>query len=154
MKHQRRRLYIDHAVQGGIALRLTVYWMCSIVMVFAMMVVVQCVLDPLTPFVTQLSRAKSAVLPVVAAFILLLPMVLRDLIRLTNRFAGPVYSLKRAMCELREGTLRGELKFRKGDYWHDLAAEFNALAKQFEALKDQALQSESDVPIGAGTMVD
>lgn len=135
MKTKRRRLLVDQAVQGGIALRLTVYWLCSIIMAFVMMVVVQCVMDPLTPFFTQLSRAQAAVFPVVASFLLLLPMVLRDLTRLTNRFAGPVVHLKRALRDLRDETFRGELKFREGDYWHDLADEFNLLASQVETWK-------------------
>ena len=135
MKTKRRRLLVDQAVQGGIALRLTVYWLCSIVMAFVMMVVVQCVMDPLTPFFTQLSRAQATVFPVVASFLLLLPMVLRDLTQLTNRFAGPVFHLKRAMRELRDGKLRSALQFREGDYWHDLADEFNLLALQVETWK-------------------
>lgn len=150
MRHQRRRILIDQPVQGGIALRLAVYWFCSIITAFVMLVVVQCIMDPATPFFTQLERAKSTAFPLLAAFLLMLPVVLRDLTRLTNRFAGPVYSLKRAMRELREGKLRGELKFRKGDYWHDLADEFNALAKQLEALKKQSLQMNEAFPVTAG----
>jgi hypothetical protein len=150
MKRQRRRILIDQPVQGGIALRLSVYWFCTIITAFVLLVVVQCILDPSTPFFAQLDRAKSTAFPLLAAFLLMLPVVLRDLTRLTNRFAGPVYSLKRAMRELREGKLRAELKFRKGDYWHDLADEFNALAKQLEALKEHSLRMGENVPVAAG----
>lgn len=150
MRNTRRRLYVDQAVQGGIALRLTIYWLCSFIMAFVMLVIVQCALDPHTPFFTQLGRAKSAVFPVVASFFLLLPIVLRDIIRLTNRFAGPIVRLKQAMRDLREGKHHGALLFRTDDYWQDLAEEFNLLAWQVEAWKNEALRREDDSPVPVG----
>jgi nitrogen fixation/metabolism regulation signal transduction histidine kinase len=80
----------------------------------------------------------------------MLPVVIRDLSKLTNRFAGPVYRLRQAMSELREGKFRGNLKFRDNDYWQEMASEFNELAKQMEAWKLQAMRAHEEEPEAVG----
>lgn len=152
MRNKRRRILVDKPVQGGIATRLAIYWGCSIVVAFTLSIIVQCALDPHTPFLTQLSHAKTAIFPIAAAFLLMLPVVMLDLTRLTNRFAGPVYRLKNAMRGYREGTFHGKVKFRDKDYWQDLADEFNLLVEQVEAWKREAQENEKQEPVGAGSV--
>lgn len=41
----------------------------------------------------------------------------------SHRIAGPLYHLKRVLHEVREGRLNQELRFRKGDEFHELATE-------------------------------
>jgi hypothetical protein len=48
-----------------------------------------------------------------------------DTLRLTNRFVGPIYSLRRALREAAEGNVSRPLQFRDDDFWRDVADDFN-----------------------------
>jgi HAMP domain-containing protein len=41
----------------------------------------------------------------------------------SHRIAGPIYNLKRALREVRNGNLERKIRFRQKDEFHDLAAE-------------------------------
>jgi hypothetical protein len=50
-----------------------------------------------------------------------------DTIKLSHRFAGPVVNLRRSMREIAEGGTPRKLQFRRTDFWHELADDYNAL---------------------------
>ena len=68
------------------------------------------------------------------SLMLLLPMFVYDSFQLSNRFVGPVTRLRRVLRELAEGKPFSPVKFRKGEYWQEMADELNraveALSKQ------------------------
>lgn len=43
----------------------------------------------------------------------------------SHKIAGPIYKTKKYLSEIRDGHGRPELSFRKGDYFQELASEFN-----------------------------
>ena len=52
------------------------------------------------------------------------------MLRLSNRFAGPVYRMQRALHHVVENGTVEVVRLRDSDYWHDFAADLNsALAK-------------------------
>ena len=59
--------------------------------------------------------------PVVIVSLLLLPLVIFDMIRFSNRFVGPLLRLRRSMRQLARGQRVEPLKFRSNDLWQDLA---------------------------------
>ena len=52
--------------------------------------------------------------------VFLLPVFVVDTIKISHRFAGPIFSLRRTMREVAEGKPPRKLKFREGDFWHEL----------------------------------
>jgi hypothetical protein len=74
----------------------------------------------------------------VIALVVLLPLVLYDVVAMTNRFAGPVYRLRRSLAALAAGERVAPLQFRENDYWRELADEFNAVVAYVDELKEQA----------------
>lgn len=50
----------------------------------------------------------------------------------THKIAGPLYKLKRYLLSLRNGTADGELFFRDGDYFKDIADEVNETVNMFQ----------------------
>lgn len=52
-------------------------------------------------------------------------------LRVSNRVAGPLYSLRKHMDEMAEGTLEKEIHFRKKDYFQELAISFNRIYNKF-----------------------
>ena len=76
--------------------------------------------------------------------LLLLPVFLRDTLKLSNRFAGPMYRLRSALKSIvSDGTLK-PIKFRDGDFWQDAAADFNLVLSKYEGLSEEnaALRAE------------
>jgi signal transduction histidine kinase len=65
--------------------------------------------------------------PVFLAAFLLLPLVIFDIIRFSNRFVGPILRLRRSMRQLARGEHVEPIKFRGTDFWQDFADEFNAV---------------------------
>jgi len=57
--------------------------------------------------------------------------VIVDVVRLSNRFTGPLLRLRRSMRALARGEQVEPIRFRDNDFWHDFAEEFNALAARF-----------------------
>jgi hypothetical protein len=59
---------------------------------------------------------------------LMLPILILDVIRVSHRFVGPMHRLRRALEDLADGKNVPSVKFRKDDFWFDLAEDFNRAA--------------------------
>jgi hypothetical protein len=57
----------------------------------------------------------------------LLPMFVLDTIKLSHRFAGPIYRLRRTIQSVAAGEAPRHLKFRDFDFWQGLAEDYNKL---------------------------
>jgi hypothetical protein len=68
--------------------------------------------------------------PAAVASLLLLPLVVYDLLQVTNRFAGPIFRLRRSMRDLAQGIPVMPIRFRDGDFWQDFASDFNLVAEK------------------------
>jgi len=66
--------------------------------------------------------------PAMLASLMILPAVLWDLTRMSNRFVGPVYRLRNSMRDLADGKPVDPVHFRTGDFWFDFAEDFNRVA--------------------------
>jgi hypothetical protein len=80
--------------------------------------------------------------PAAVASLLLLPLVVYDLLQVTNRFAGPIFRLRRSMRDLAQGMPVAPVRFRDGDFWQDFASDFNLVAEK--AQNSAAESSNSD----------
>jgi len=68
--------------------------------------------------------------------IIFLTLVALISLYLSHRTAGPLYKLSKAMRDLKEGKLDYKLGFRKGDYYMELADEFNEMVDQVAGFKN------------------
>jgi hypothetical protein len=69
--------------------------------------------------------------------IFLLPVFIVDTIKISHRFAGPIFNLRRAMRNVGNGESPRPIKFRQNDFWQGLADEYNALLRRFAPSIDQ-----------------
>ena len=76
----------------------------------------------------------------------LLPVFVVDSIKLSHRFAGPIYSLRRAIRDIAQGKPARKLKFRRHDFWHEIAEDYNAMLLRLELLDDDADQPVEKKP--------
>lgn len=129
---KRRRFFIDRGVQGALMLRAALYWGCCLLIVTLVLLVWQTVTGPARIFYTQFDGLWFRYGPALVISLCLLPLVLADVVRMSNRFAGPAYRLRRAMQQLAKGEKVAPITFRQGDFWKEFADDFNRIAARME----------------------
>jgi len=147
VKHPRKRLFVDRKVQGALVMQVVRYWLLALLTVGGLMFLGWvCMGSGLQGVVTSSDSLKDVMplisIGVVASAMVMLVLV-ADLIRVSNRFAGPLVRLNKHM---EEAFATGELKpvsFRDNDYWQELADNYNNLIKRFEASNNECLKQPS-----------
>ena len=141
--HVRRQLFVDRNVQGALLLRVVMYWIYCLFSVAFMITCWLMVYDRPESTAAFWSQMQNLYIPALAATVLLLPIAIVDLIRLSNRFAGPMLRLRRTMKQLADGERVHPVHFRDGDFWFDFAEDFNrVLARVQQPESEPAEQSE------------
>jgi len=121
----RKRLFVDPKVQGALVLRAILYWVVCLITVTLMVLCWRILTGPARMFYTHFDDMWFHFGPALVASLFLLPLVIVDTIRLSNRFAGPLMRLRRSMRALAQGEHVEPLRFRHGDLWQEFAAECN-----------------------------
>ena len=141
-KKKRFKLFIDRDVQGTLAKRFFFHW-CSLgFCIFVLTAVVHVISNPFEAPETQWHAYWQQNGRIFILLGLLTPAFVWDSIKLSNRFAGPVSRLRRALENMANGEDVRELKFRRGDFWQDMAENFNR-ARQRLVDADQKTKNES-----------
>jgi len=152
---RRKKLYVDPQVQGALIVRMVTYWAVCLVTVSLMVLCWRILTGPSRALDESLREVLFDYAPAVVASLALLPLVILDVLRLSNRFAGPLVRLRRAMRALARGEHVDPISFREGDFWLEFAQEFNAVAARVERVGGTAGPAGEEEPeaeaIGAGT---
>jgi hypothetical protein len=144
--HQRKRCLIDPKVQGAIVGRSVAYWAYCLVTIALLLFFWRVLAGPAAPPHEHLLFVLKHFAPAALASALILPVTIYDALRLSHRFAGPVYRLGMALDELAAGRTVRPLRFRDGDFWHDPADKYNAVAARLDQLKPAAEPESLEEP--------
>ena len=143
---RRRQLFVDSKVQGALVLRVLLYWIVCLITVTLMLLCWSIIRTP-RMFYTHFDDMWFHYGPALIASLVLLPMVVVDIIRLSNRFAGPLVRLRRAMRALAQGEQVRPIHFRENDFWQEFADEFNAIAARMQQVAPaQTPSDQQDAP--------
>ncbi len=123
----RRRLFVDPQVQGALILRVVLYWVLCLVTITLMLLCWRILTGPARLFYTHFDDMWFHYGPAMIASCIMLPLLVVDIVRLSNRFVGPLVRLRRAMRALARGEHVAPVSFREGDFWLEFAQEFNAV---------------------------
>ncbi len=126
---KRKQLFIDPRVQSALIRRILVYWFVCLVAVGIFGTVID-LLALNHPIWSQ--QPWNVVMPIALASCLMLPLIVLDMLRLSNRFAGPMYRFRKSLRALAKGERVEKIYFREGDLWQGLSVEFNALVERLE----------------------
>jgi hypothetical protein len=124
----RKQLFVDPKLQGALALRVVLYWLGCMLSITLMLLCWRIITDPDRMFHDHLGGIWFDYGPACFASFLLLPLSVVDMLRLSNRFCGPMLRLRRSMRRLARGEYVEPIEFRRSDFWRGLAHEFNAVA--------------------------
>jgi hypothetical protein len=131
MQIPRKRLFVDSKVQGALIMRTCLYWVFCFAAITIMLLIWRSVAMA-EPFWMQFDEIWQRHAPIVVAAALLLPVLLVDVVRVSNRFAGPMYRMRRYMREVANGQDAQPVKFREYDYWTEFADELNAMLENLK----------------------
>jgi hypothetical protein len=139
-QHVRKQLFVDAKVQGALVLRVAVYWGFCLLTLALTLLCWRILTGPARIFYTHFDDIWYYYGSACVASLLLLPIVLFDIVRLSNRFAGPLVRLRRSMRALARGEEVQPIHFRGSDFWQEFADEFNAIAAR---LRDNERETTS-----------
>ena len=142
-KKSRKQLFVDRKVQGALIGRAVFYWAFCILSITLMLLCWRVSTGPARMFYTHFTDMRVAFGPALVASFLLLPLVILDLVRLSNRFVGPMVRLRHSMRALARGEHVEPIHFRDGDFWQEFADEFNQVAQK---IQDQPPATEPASP--------
>jgi hypothetical protein len=152
---KRKKLLVDGLVQGALLWRVVTYWFSCLVSIGLMLACWHMLANPGRPFYRQLDEVWFQNGPAMVASLLLLPMVLMDVLRFSNRFAGPMVRMRRTLEALARGESVEPLRFRDADFWQGLADQVNLVAERISKLEQSQTapsrpQQPQEEPVGAG----
>jgi hypothetical protein len=142
-KSLRKKFFVDPKVQGALIARVVFYWVVCLITIALMLLCWRIITGPARIFYTHFDDMWFFYGPPAIASFLLLPLVVLDIIRMSNRFVGPLLRLRRSMRALAYGEHVEPIEFRDNDFWHDFADEFNAVNARITQLSAQ-LKSERE----------
>lgn len=139
----RQQLLIDNDVQVSLILRGLLYGAVCMTYFTVIQFFAQSLKSPGMPFSDCLMRLADEAIYWVPGFLILGPLMVHDMLRISNRFAGPIFALRRQMQALIDGKESRELNFRDEDHWACLAAQFNTLRADVHRLREENEQLKS-----------
>lgn len=122
MHRSRTRHFVDKSVQGAIVARLVVHWLVFCLLAGGLLFFIEMLAGAPRDVSRNLVNRHG---PTALAVLVLAPIFILDLVKLSNRFAGPMTRLRRALHELADGKDVSPIEFREGDFWRELASDLN-----------------------------
>jgi len=144
-KPRRIKHFIDSNVQGALARRIILHWLAFLSVASFVAFVLQVLSNPFRPLSDHFQDLWWSQGPFLVVMVFLLPVFILDSIKLSHRFAGPIFSLRRTIRAVAQGEAPRKLKFRRRDFWHDLADDYNAMLVRLGAIEEETNEeSESE----------
>jgi hypothetical protein len=82
--------------------------------------------------------------PFLLVMVFMLPVFIVDTIKLSHRFAGPIYRMRQTIRSLAKGGAYTPMKFRELDFWQGMAEDFNQMVERLTSEKKLVVVSDAD----------
>ena len=129
---RRRRLFADPSLQGRLCLRVALYW-CGCLLIVSIGLGCLTVVDESPQSWSELvDQFWGKYRPVLILSLLAMPLALFDCLVLSNRYAGPLLRLRRAMKQLADAESVAPLSLRERDLLQELVSDFNRTAARLQ----------------------
>lgn len=136
--HERSRLLVDPKLQWSLALRVFLHWVAFLICLLTIGIVVRVLFAAGSASMgTVLREGLTSQLSILLVMVLLLPMFLRDTLKMSNRFAGPMHRLRTQLRNLATDQPATNISFRLGDFWQEVPSDFNHVLGQLNRLKEE-----------------
>lgn len=130
---ERKKTFVDPKVQGALVRRLVMHW-CSFLLVASLVAFcLQVLSNPFRSLAEHTQQLWWTHGPFLLVMVFLLPVFVLDTIKMSHRFAGPIYRLRQVILEIAQGDPPPRLKFRDFDFWQGLAEDFNRMVDRLSS---------------------
>lgn len=143
----RNQLLVDTGVQAALLRRVIVYAMAALVYFLTILVIEETLLYEDRHATDVLRHTLDESIYWLPGLLMLGPLMVYDMLCLTNRFAGPMYSLRRELRRLADNESQRPLRFRDGDYWNDMAQSFNEIREELQRYRDGVSEPDSGMKL-------
>lgn len=146
---RRNQIITDQIVQGELMFRAIVYWFFCLLVVELLVMGWSMITGPARPMQQVIRESLAISAPAIFGSVLLLPLVLMDVIRVSNRFVGPMQSIRCTMRQLANDEPARRVYLRRDDFWQELAHYTNTVADRMETEEfDAESDSQDDAEFG------
>jgi nitrogen fixation/metabolism regulation signal transduction histidine kinase len=144
MSHpSRKKTFVDPQVQGALVRRLVFHWLGFFAVASLIAFCLQVLANPFRSLDQHFEQLWWTHGPFLLVMVFLLPVFVVDTVRLSNRFSGPIYRLRKTIQNIAQGGAIRPLKFRDFDFWQDLAVDFNQMIERLSQNDVTSDQEES-----------
>ncbi len=154
-KSKRKRLYVDPDVQLQLMRRIVLHWLSffgiAVVLALCFEMLFESPFEPLSVLVGGVFERHGLLL---IALLALIPAFVYDTVKLSNRFAGPMLRFRSAITQVGGGETIAPLKFRDGDFWKDLADDFNRVLERLAKAEAERDENDADAADAEDTDAD
>lgn len=148
----RQQLLIDKDVQIALVLRAMLYGTACVTYFVVIQFFTQFMIHPGLNIADLLFSLTDEAIYWVPGLLVLGPLMIYDVLKVSNRFAGPIFSMRREMQNLIDGKEGRNISFRNDDHWSTLAMQFNTIREEILELrankpsdsKDESEDEEDD----------
>ena len=140
----RSKNFIDSNVQGALTRRIIFHWLVFMAVTSVVAFVLQVLSDPFRGLTSHLQDLWWSQGPFLLVTVFLLPVFVMDAVKLSHRFAGPIFNLRRSIRSVAAGDQPRKVSFRKGDFWQDLADDYNQMLVTLKALPPESNEAAED----------
>jgi methyl-accepting chemotaxis protein len=149
MKNRRKQRFIDLAVQGALIRRILLHWFLFLATACMVLPVWRIVTgaEPLGPFTELMARGWVHSGPIFVILLAMLPVFVWDTVRFSQRFAGPMYRFHKTIQDINAGEESRRIKLREGDFWTQVADDFNVMMERMEQRDKGGLGDRCREPI-------
>lgn len=132
---RRKQFWVDPKLQGALVWSAVVHWTVILLSVATVLFLAAALSDLNAPVTAVTNMMSAYLIPVVLVSLFLLPIIVIDTIRQSNKLVGAVPRFHHAMQRLADGESTSPLIVREGDYWKGMADQFNRIALRLEELE-------------------
>jgi len=136
----RQKVWVDTNVQGVLIGRIVLYWVSALLYVGLGSACFQYYQNPDWSLASHAESLFTQFWPWLPGAVLCLPLIVFDIIRLSNLFVGPIFRLRSHLAELNDDPSCRSLKFRDDDYWQDLVEPIHCLQAELLALRSEVVR--------------
>jgi hypothetical protein len=152
-QHARKKTFVDPKVQRALVRRMVLHWVAFFAVASLVAFCLQLLTNPFRPFEQLVREVWWTHGPFLLVLFFMLPVFIVDTIKLSHRFAGPIYRLRNVIRSIAHGDRYQPLKFREFDFWQGLADDFNEMVERLSTNKPNQETREpvvADEPVLAG----
>ncbi len=125
---RRQRHWTDNQIQTGLLKRIVAHWVILLVVSScALMIWIRLFEQPDATWSVIFEEYLWRYIPLALVFLALLPAFVMDTLRLSNRFAGPMYRMGQTLSQAAQGQTVNPLEFRKNDFLRKMAEDLNSI---------------------------